>query len=60
MILLFAWAGRAETAFRRESPAERLAFPPESSTLMYGMYYPSSHLAMIRIMLRRAAANLSP
>jgi hypothetical protein len=24
---------------RRESPAERLAFPPESSNLMYGMYY---------------------
>src|SRR6516164_10078048 len=24
-----------------ESPAERVAFPPESSNLMYGMYYPS-------------------
>src|SRR5262249_14207056 len=24
---------------REESPAERVAFPPESSNLMYGMYY---------------------
>src|SRR5262249_30867893 len=34
-----------------ESPAERVAFPPESSNLMYGMYYrltAARHIAHLR------------